>query len=328
MHITRHLLLAALIGLILCSYSEAATKKGSRPTPTTKGAQHKMKTYYMGRFAIDLPETFKLEIQSQKVRYAEVSDFKWKERDREKEREALWAQKIVEIKKLEVPDGKKQVIIEEMNMPNLGKWAKAVLYYGDYISSRRLFWHILADQGETGFLLTIAGTNKDMMVRNFTNILKHYRYGFSDLTKDSFCLNYGRIELPYMEQESTYARFAGPMGMKLEIDMNETHEVEEAGLLESFAASLATNFAPGVDVDKIRAHKRTVASLKGDELVMRATDDMGPELYFGWKYLGKEDSGEHPEIEITVDESPDNNLDEKMKLWDAALNSFRPAYKR
>ena len=54
----------------------------------------------MGRFAIDLPEEFKLEIQSQKVRYAEVSYFKWKEKDRDKERDVLWKQKIEEIKKL------------------------------------------------------------------------------------------------------------------------------------------------------------------------------------------------------------------------------------
>ncbi|MHB8139155.1 MAG: T6SS immunity protein Tli4 family protein, partial [Smithellaceae bacterium] len=82
------------------------------------------------------------------------------------------------------------------------------------------------------------------------------------------------------------------------------------------------------DVDKIRTNKRKVAGLPGEELVTRLTADMGPELYFGWKYLGKEDSGEHPEIEITIDESPDNNLDEKMKIWDRALDSFRPAYKR
>ncbi len=327
--IIKPLLLASLICTILCGYSDAATKKTSKTTATTtKGAQHKMKTYYMGRFAIDLPETFKLEIQSQKVRYAEVSDFKWKEKDREKEREALWAQKIDEIKKLEVPDGKKQVIIEEMNMPNLGKWAKAILYYGDYISPRRLFWHILTDQGETGFLLTIAGTNKDMMVRNFTNILKHYRYGFSDLTKDSFCLNYGRIDLPYLEQENTYARFAGPMGMRLEIHMNETQHVKETGLLKGFAASLAMNFAPGVDVDKIRAGKRTVAGLSGDELVTKMTEDGDTELYFGWKYEGKEDSGEHPVIRIMIQECPPGNVDEKIKIWDQALDSFRPAYKR
>ncbi len=287
-----------------------------------------MKTYYMGRFAIDLPEDFKLEIQSQTVRYAEVSDFKWKEKDRDKERNALWAQKIEKIKKLTPPKIRKQIIIEEKVLKGIGHEARAIAYYGNQYAPNCTYWTILADYGTVGMWLTLDGEDDGLSIKNFTNILKHYQYGFNDLTEDSFCLNYGRIELPYLEQESTYARFAGPMEMKLEIDMSETHEVEKVGILESLAAALATNFAPGIDVEKIRGHKRTVAGLKGEELVTRITADMGPKLYFGWKYNGKEDSGEHPEIRISIQQAPDGNLDEKIKIWDAALDSFRPAYKR
>jgi len=324
----RLLLITLLTGLLLCSYSYAAMKKTQKPMPTSKGAEHKMKTYYMGRFAIDLPEDFKLEIQSQTVRYAKVSDFKWKEKDRDKERNALWAQKIEKIKKLTPPKIRKQIIIEEKVLKGIGHEARAIAYYGNQYAPNCTYWTILADYGTVGMWLTLDGEDDGLSIKNFTNILKHYQYGFSDLTKDSFCLNYGRIELPYLEQESTYARFAGPMEMKLEIDMSETHEVEKVGILESLAAALATNFVPGVDVEKIRGHKRTVAGLKGEELVTRITADMGPKLYFGWKYNGKEDSGEHPEIRISIQQAPDGNLDEKIKLWDAALDSFRPAYKR
>jgi hypothetical protein len=329
MRVLSKLLIAAMISLILCGYSDAAEKRTPhKPTGTTKGAQQGMKTYYMGRFAIDLPAEFQLEIQSQKIRYAEVSDFKWKERDRAKEREALWAKKIAEIKKLKLPKGRKQIIIEEKSLKGIGNWIKAVEYYGDYRIGDYIYWTVLVDYGESGMWLTLYGLNNDKSLKNFTNILTHYQYGFDNLTKDSFCLNHGRIELPYLEQEEIYARFAGPMGMKLEIDMNETHQVEEVGLLDSFAASLAMNFAPGVDVDKIRARKRTIDELQGEELVTRMTDAMGTKLYFGWKYQGKEDSGEHPEIEINIDKSPNGNLDEKLRIWDAALDSFRPAYKR
>ena len=104
MRILPKLLIAVMISLSLCGYSDAAEKRTPhKPTGTTKGAKQGMKTYYMGRFAIDLPAEFKLEIQSQKLRYAEVSDFKWKERDRAKERESLWAQKLAKIKKLKLP---------------------------------------------------------------------------------------------------------------------------------------------------------------------------------------------------------------------------------
>ena len=287
-----------------------------------------MKTYYMGRFAIDLPAEFQLEIQSQKIRYAEVSDFKWKERDRAKERESLWAQKIGEIKKLKLPKGRKQIIIEEKSLKGIGNWTKAVEYYGDQYAPNCVYWKILVDYGNVGIWLTLDGEDNNLSIRNFTNILTHYQYGFDNLTKDSFCLNHGRIELPYLEQEDTYARFAGPTDMKLEIEMNETYKVEETGLLDRFAASLASSLAIGVDVDKIRTVRRTVAGLPGDEIIARGTDRMGTSLLFAWDFPGREDSGEYPEIQITIEECPDGSLDEKTKIWDAVLDSFRPAYKR
>jgi hypothetical protein len=324
------LLIAVMISLILCGFSDAAERRSLlKPTGTTKGAKQGMKTYYMGRFAIDLPAEFQPEIQSQKIRYAEVSDFKWKERDQAKERESLWEQKLAKIKKLQLPKGKDRIIIEERKIKGIGNWGKAVSYFGNYVHPTLIYWTVLIDFGSSGGVwLTIDGTNTDKMIKNFTNILTHYQYGFDNLTKDSFCLNHGRIELPYLEQEEIYARFAGPMGMKLEIDMNETYEVEEVGLLDSFTASLAMNFAPGVDVDKIRARKRTIGELQGEELLIRMTANRGPKLYFGWKYLGKEDSGEYPEIDITVEDCPDSNLDEKMQIWDRALDAFRPACRR
>ena len=322
------LLIAVMISLILCGFSDAAEKRTPhKPTGTTKGAQRVMKTYYMGRFAIDLPAEFQLEIQSQKIRYAEVSDFKWKERDRAKERESLWAQKIGEIKKLKLPKGRKQIIIEEKSLKGIGNWIKAVEYYGDYRIGDYIYWTVLVDYGESGMWLTLYGLNNDKSLKNFTNILTHYQYGFDNLTKDSFCLNHGRIELPYLEQEEIYARFAGPMDMKLRIKMNETQKVEEAGVLDRLVASLAMNFAPNVDVDKIRTGSRTVAGLPGQEIIIRGTVNDVSELFFAWDSPGKEDSGEYPEIKIGL-ECPDGSLEEKTKIWDAVLDSFRPAYKR
>ena len=285
-----------------------------------------MKTYYMGRFAIDLPADFKLEIQSQKIRYAEVSDFKWKERDRAKERESLWEQKLAKMKKLQLPKGRKQIIIEEKHLKGIGSWAKAVEYYGDYRIGDYIYWTVFVDYGESGLWLTLYGLNNQKSLKNFTNILTHYQYGFDNLTKDSFCLNHGRIELPYLEQEEIYARFAGPMEMKLRIEMNETQQVEDVGVLDRLVASLAMNFAPGVDVDKIRTGSRTVAVLPGQEIIIRGTVNDVSELFFAWDSPGREDSGEYPEIRIGL-ECPDGSLDEKTKIWDAALDSFRPASK-
>ena len=324
----RLLLITLLTGLLLCSYSYAAMKKTQKPTPTSKGAEHKMKTYYMGRFAIDLPEDFKLEIQSQTVRYAEVSDFKWKEKDRDKERNALWAQKIEKIKKLTPPKIRKQIIIEEKVLKGIGHEARAIAYYGNQYAPNCTYWTILADYGTVGMWLTLDGEDDGLSIKNFTNILKHYQYGFNDLTEDSFCLNYGRIELPYLEQESTYARFAGPMGMKLEIEMRQIHkEPESGGIISRTIAAMATGFASGLDIEKVRSRKKTAANLPGEEEILQGSDGENQDLSFDWEYLGTVESGEKPWIQITLDTKPDNR-DEKIIIWDQILNSFRPAYKR
>ena len=324
----RLLLITLLTGLLLCSYSYAAMKKTQKPMPTSKGAEHKMKTYYMGRFAIDLPEDFKLEIQSQKLCYAEVSDFKWKEKDRDKERNALWAQKIEKIKKLTPPKIRKQIIIEEKVLKGIGHEARAIAYYGNQYAPNCTYWTILADYGTVGMWLTLDGEDDGLSIKNFTNILKHYQYGFNDLTKDSFCLNYGRIELPYLEQESTYARFAGPMGMKLEIEMRQIHkEPESGGIISRTIAAMATGFASGLDIEKVRSRKKTAANLPGEEEILQGSDGENQDLSFDWEYLGTVESGEKPWIQITLDTEPDNR-DEKIIIWDQILNSFRPAYKR
>ena len=287
-----------------------------------------MKTYYMGRFAIDLPEDFKLEIQSQKLCYAEVSDFKWKEKDRDKERNALWAQKIEKIKKLTPPKIRKQIIIEEKVLKGIGHEARAIAYYGNQYAPNCTYWTILADYGTVGMWLTLDGEDDGLSIKNFTNILKHYQYGFNDLTKDSFCLNYGRIELPYLEQESTYARFAGPMGMKLEIEMRQIHkEPESGGIISRTIAAMATGFASGLDIEKVRSRKKTAANLPGEEEILQGSDGENQDLSFDWEYLGTVESGEKPWIQITLDTEPDNR-DEKIIIWDQILNSFRPAYKR
>lgn len=216
-----------------------------------------------------------------------------------------------------------KIIIDEKEFSEVGKQAKGVLYYGDYMIEKRLFWDVLVDYGNTGLWLKIAGTNSDKMIKNFSNILSNYKLDtLANRTHGSFYLKHGVIQLPYLEQESSYARFEGhPLDLRLEIEMSETHSVEESGPVERLAAALSSNFAPGVNVKKIRAGKKVVAGLLGEEIIVRMDDGDEPELHFGWEYTGKEDSGDHPMIQIEM-ESPDGKIDEKLKGWDAILNSM------
>ncbi len=129
-----------------------------------------------------------------------------------------------------------------------------------------------------------------------------------------------------MRQETAAARFEGhPLGLEIDIETTETHKVEEAGLIKKTMAAMATGFATGLNIDKIRSRKKTVAGLDGEEEVLRMNDGNKTVLNFAWEYRGRKDSGEYPEIRITMD-SADGKLEQKLQVWDAVLNSLKPMY--
>lgn len=313
--------------LTFSSCSDAAGEKRASSNAERKGAKDGMKTYYIGRFAIDVPEDFKLEVLNQKIRYAEVSDFLWsKSGDRQEQRNELWTEKISEVKRLPQPVDKKAIIVEEREIQGIGKWAKAVIYRGDYLIPKRMFWSVLVDYGDVGIWLKIAGTNNELMKKNLSNILTSYQVTKSQTKSNIFHLKHGSIHLPYLEQEQSYARFEGPMGMKLTLEMREIHkEPEEEGIIERTAAAMATGFAGGLEIKRIRARKRTAAGLGGEEEIILGDDGRTKNVSFDWEYLGKVESGTHPMIQISVDTVSDN-LEEKIRIWDKILNSFQSAY--
>ncbi|PKN79766.1 MAG: hypothetical protein CVU51_15010 [Deltaproteobacteria bacterium HGW-Deltaproteobacteria-1] len=326
------LLIAVMISLILCGYSDAAEKRTPqphKPTGTTKGAKRGMKTYYMGRFAIDLPEEFELEIQSHRFQLVEIEEY-----PNIQDAEQRWKNHLAKIEKLKKPKGVNKIIIKEQPIDRLGKWSRGVLYYGDSMAADECKWDFLISYGRNTVLFSLKGLlNKEKVMYAWLKEVANAYSPFLSQKKPgnhSFYTQHGVIELPYKRQESTYARFAGPMGMKLRIEMKEMHrarESKEEGLISRTIASMATGFTTDVDIKKVRSTKRTAAGLPGEEQILRTDDGNGEEVDFILEHLGDVDSGERPWIQITVDTNPDN-LDEKIKIWDAALDSFRPAYKR
>ena len=304
------------------------------PGTTGKGVKIVMKTYYMGRFAVDVPVELKQAVQAHTIRYAKLEEFLWPLTvTRENARQNAWNQRLTETSKLSPPRGKREVVIKTLNTSERDKWLKGLMYYGNYVSSKEANWGVLIDAGVVGLWGDISGLleYEDHMKTDLLEIMNAYRVrppenpmGFAG---NWYHLKYGSINLPYLEQEKTYARFEGhPLDLKLEVEMKETHEVEKLGVAERLAASIATRFAPGVDVDKIRSRSRTAAGLKGEELVMRmSASGEDTQIQFAWEYRGEVDSGERPEIQITM-ETPDGNLNEKLKIWDAILDSFKPTY--
>lgn len=205
------------------------------------------------------------------------------------------------------------------------------MYFGNYASIKDGYWDLLAEMGTVAVWFKLSGLiqYQDDMLKDLIEIAHAYHSGdplSRGLKGDWFYTRHGALNLPYLEQEKTYARFEKhPLELKLEVETKETRTdaVPNEGLLARTAAVIASGYAAGVNIERIRSRKRTLSGMMGEEEVdlMKSKDDA--KLSFAWIYSGKKDSGDFPEIKITMD-APDSQLDEKLKLWDSLLDSFKP----
>jgi len=324
LRILHKIVLAAFISLVLCGCCNAAEKNKIKPTATPKGAQQGMKTYYMGRFAIDVPAEFKLAVQSHRFQLAEIKEY-----PNVKDAELEWQNHLAKIEKMKKPEGVNKIIIKEQQIAKMGKWARGVLYYSDSMADDECNWDIFVSYGSSAALFSLKGLldKQQSMFTWVQEIANAYipNSNQRSIKGNQFHTTHGSIDLLYKRQEKTYARFEGhPLGLKLEIHMSEIHKEVQTGLIQRLVAAVATNFAPGLDVKKIRSTTRTINRKDGEEIVVELDEGNRKELRFGWEYAGKKDSGENPSIKIEM-EAPEGHTSDKLAIWDQVIGSFRPA---
>lgn len=327
-----HLFLRAGVLLGLLSLT-AACNAADKPRIPMNDNNDPMITHHIGRFMIQVPQSMKIEHSSASMRTCEIEELQWpSSANHDSARQTLWKTRVQEIERKTPPPSEKKAITEIRPLSSEDRWTQAVSYFGDSMTNRRIFWDVLLDAGTVALLITADGRTElkeRILLEEPLDIAHAYHpiYPATLLPKEGvFYLEHGYIALSYASQERTYTRFEGhPFGLKLEIETNETHEDEppDEGLLGRLAAVLVTGFAAGVDIEKIRTGKREVGGLKGEETILRAKTKEKTDLSFLWRYAGKKDSGDHPKMVIEI-EANDGQLDEKLKLWDALLNSVKP----
>jgi hypothetical protein len=317
---------------------------GCNTKTNDKGAINNMQTYYIGRFSIAIPAVMH-EAQgsrSHQLRRVELDEKTWPDGvSHEKAREMEWNKFMAKIKEIPPTEGKQKVIIKMQDFPGVGTWSKGIFYHKNSDSKDEGTWRLLIDSGHNAVwlkgrpVLVEKENNSNIMAKNISNIGKSYLYIDSRTSRtkgDWFYLKHGAINLPYSWQEKSYIRFEGhPLNLKIEIDMDMDagHKRPQFGLIEKTSAAIDSGYASAanVSIKNIRSQKREVAGLPGEEVIDRLTAKDKKTLDFGWEYVGKKDSGEYPTICITM-ESPDGNLDEKLKIWDAVLDSMKPVFER
>lgn len=327
-----------LLALIATTISWAQEIKYSAQIVKSKGVTKVMKVIRLGRFMIKVPVEMESVARNSIVRSAEISEKNWPDNiNSEKSRSEAFNSYLESINRQPPPKGKRSRLIKTIDFTGVNYWSKGILYYSDYLGDQ-VKLDALLDSGKAGIWIKMrSGKNSEENINKISTAMKRIANAYfpaphSIVEPGSqhgvFFLEYGAIHLPYKIRESTYARFEGhPLNLKLELEMNETHtdEPKDEGLLARTAAVIATGYATGVDIDRIRSRKRQVAGLDGEEEVDRMTDSHRAALSFGWRYAGKKDSGEYPEIVIRM-ESPDAKLEDKLKIWDAILESMKPLY--
>lgn len=334
-----YLALAALFSTLLTLSSGEARDNKTVQSITKTEIIKTMKSYLIGRFTIEVPSDMMLSSHHGTIRSSEIYEFIWPQnQDKSKTREEIFKAKLAEIKKFRPPKGKQSAFIEIREIKNLSYWTRGILYYSNYLADE-VKWVMLTDFGNVGAWTEMRSgknnpANIDKMILSFSTFANAYHVRSSNNAASLppgnwFHLRYGSINLPYKIRERSRVSFYDrTLALRLEIEMDETYTVEgpDENLIGRTTAAIATGYAGNIDIERIRSRKRTVAGLPGEEEIDRMSDNDKTELDFGWRYAGEKNSGERPEILITMD-SPDGNLEDKLKVWDAILDSFKPMYK-
>ena len=339
---TAHFKHAAAVNLTiaLLTVCMAHGSSWTKNTENAKGAIPAMKTHYVGRFSVTVPAVMNAEARLQKIRDVKMTEMIWPDAvSNEEARELEWKRFMEEIKRLRSRLTSDKVIIKTQDPSGIGKWAKGMYFHDQSDGENEGTWSVLMDAGPIGVWMkgrsVIIAEEKlhNTMFNNLCTLSQLYTsLDSTNKTGDWFYLKHGAIDLPYLWQESSYIRFEKhPLDLKIEIkmDMDEAYRREKHGLIEKANAAIDSGYAAmaQVQIKRIRSQRREVAGMPGEEVVDRLITKDKTELDFGWEYVGKNDSGEYPTVRITM-ESPDGNLDEKLRIWDAVLDSMKPMFIR
>jgi hypothetical protein len=339
-HLAKGICILLALGFMACMGRQADAQL------ETKG-EIRMKTYCIGRFSVDISEGMKEGRQSQSLMDRKITEIILPEDKDEKKRflEEKWREIMDKADKHDKPKNKPTAIVQKRDFPEIGPWARGILFY-ENSSGRSGNWILLIDKGKVAILFeTPRGTlldddNLKNSINNHIGVANAYTVRDRSQAPprgDYFYMQNGVIALPFLWHERIYSNFINkglynydPNYDYIRIEMDSTFTGQKHTVSDNMAATIESGFAfaKGVKVDRLRFEKRTVAGLEGQEELNRLADKEGKDFHFSWEHIARTDSGEAPGILISL-KCPDNGDEkERLKIWDAVLNSMKPMYER
>ncbi len=155
-HLAKGICILLALSFMACMGRQANAQLES---DKTRG-EIRMKTYYIGRFSVDIPEGMKEGTQSQSLRDHEITEIILPEDKAEKKRflEEKWREIIDKADKYKKLKNKTTAIVQTRDFPEIGPWAKGVLYY-ENSACESGFWDVLIDKGKVAILLRNTARN-------------------------------------------------------------------------------------------------------------------------------------------------------------------------
>ncbi len=326
--------LAPLLLAILLSgacQGGAAETLGSQKSTKTGGQGPQMNIQRIGRFSLAVPAEMKQVAQRYQLRFTDMEEVTLPAgAGHDAARSAAWEKRLGVIKVMKPPEEETRVLVETKSLTDAGRSLKAAFYFGDPLTNLAGYWDLLLDAGPVAIWFRIVGraSAKDEMLAHLLEMARAYRLagpaGGTAADAHPFYLRHGLVALPHDGQEKTYVRFEGhPLGLKLEVETSSTAQPETTGLSDRLLAVVSSGYAEGVHLDRLKGGERPLAGLEGEEAIIRVTSDGEKSLTFAWEYPGKKESGDFPEMRITM-EGPDGRTEEKTAIWDQVLKSLQP----
>lgn len=135
-------------------------------------------------------------------------------------------------------------------------------------------------------------------------------------------LGRGAVRRPYTNHEGLRAVIHDDRsGVRIKVNTETGHDEGDWSVIGRWRGNLMA-LALGVSVDRLRARKRTVAGLKGEEAVVRLSERGDPDSteLFEWYSPGTIDSPLRPMFRIEM-EVPSGTAEEWIPFWDRLLDS-------
>jgi hypothetical protein len=336
--------LVPLLGLALamsCGSSASCAHEGRRPTVSVP-----MKSYLMGRFRFDIPASFQRKPPSLSTHDVKIESVTFPmdiqpsplERQQSSSRaddmnqRTFWIGHVTEIRKSRSQLDTFEKIVSEKPVP---PGHPAVLYH---LSNDHNFGLdvLLVDGGRGAVLQTswvvLSGDETEARERrqSLDRVVAGYRFLSTPAAQPEpgwFYVDGGAVALPYLD-EGKPARESMSVGFT-----DHSTGIEDFHVTSDYPWSPDTRERPGfvkrtltaltewsVSVHRMRAGKRVVAGLEGEELLTRS--DKEGSVLFGWVHEPEASTrGYVPKIVVELNGN-DTHLDEKLGLWDRVLDSI------